>query len=252
MLNHQLIERYFFLLLSLELMSIGIVFISHGDLGIPPFLSLSYVLSSYFKSSLFLNDLLQQIFFIIIQILILKQNFKKIQLCQIFIWLLLNIFLSINNIIFLGNFYPKNYLVKILFLLFGSFLIGIGINIQLFIKTIYTPCEGLFLTIYNILQYNICYTKIIYDFILILLTTIFSYLLFGSIIGVKEGTIVCGIFIGFFFGTFNERVGKIVIDFLYRSCPENKGEENFNDNLFIDDQMYNKKDDFINSLNIWE
>lgn len=211
MLNHQLIERYFFLLLSLELMSIGIVFISHGDLGIPPFLSLSYVLSSYFKSSLFLNDLLQQIFFIIIQILILKQNFKKIQLCQIFIWLLLNIFLSINNIIFLGNFYPKNYLIKILFLLFGSFLIGIGINIQLFIKTIYTPCEGLFLTIYNILQYNICYTKIIYDFILILLTTIFSYLLFGSIIGVKEGTIVCGIFIGFFLEHLMKELEKLLL-----------------------------------------
>jgi len=252
MLNHQLIERYFFLLLSLELMSIGIVFISHGDLGIPSFLSLSYILSSYFKSSLFLNDLLIQIFFIIFQILIIRQNFKKIQLCQIFIWLLLNIFLSINNIIFLGNFYPKNYLIKILFLLFGSFLIGIAINIQLFIKTIYTPCEGLFLTIYNILQYNICYSKIIFDFILILLMIILSYLLVGSITGVKEGTIVCGIFIGFFLGAFNERAGKIVIDFLYRNCPENKGEENFNDNLFIDDQMYNKKDDFINSLNIWE
>ena len=252
MLNHQLIERYFFLVLSLELMSIGIVFISHGDLGIPPFLSLSYVLSSYFKSSLLLNDLLQQILFIIIQILILRKNFKKRQLCQIFLWFLLNIFLIINNIIFLGNFYPKNYLIKILFLLFGCFLIGIGINIQFFIKTIYTPYEGLFLTIYNILQYNISYSKIIFDFILIILTTIFSYLLFGSIIGVKEGTIICGIFIGFFLGTFNEIVGKIVIDFLYRSCPENKGEENFNDNLFIDDQIYNKKDDFINSLNIWE
>ena len=238
-------------MLSLELMSIGIVFITHGDLGIPPFLSISNILSSYFKSSLLLNDLLLQIFFNIIQILILRKNFKKIQLFQIFIWFLLNIFLEINNIIFLGNFYPKDYLIKILFLLFGSFLIGIAINIQLFIKTIYSPCEGLFLTINNILQYNICYTKIIFDFILILMTAILSYILFGSVIGVKEGTIVCGIFIGFFLGTFNERTGRIIIDFLYRNCPENKG-ENFNDNLFIDDQMYNKKDDFINSITMWE
>ena len=252
MINYQLIERYCFLILSLGIISIGIIFTLHADLGYTPILLFPYLISNYFKSSIIQYNLLQQILFIIVQIIILRNNFKKIQLFQIIIWVLLNLFLGINNIIFLGNFYPKHYLIKILFLLIGSFIIAFGINIQFFIKTIYTPGEGLLFSIYNKLNLKLYYNKIIFDFILIILSSIFSYLLYGTIIGIKEGTIISGIFVGYFLGIINKKTGNIVIDFLYRDCPEKKGENQFNDNLFIDDDLYNKKQDFIDNLTMWE
>ena len=252
MLNYQLIERYCFLLLSLEIISIGIVFTNHANLGYSPFLLLPYLLSNYFKSSIFLYNLFQQILFIIAQIIILRNNFKKFQLFQIIIWIILNLFLGINNIIFLGNFYPNHYLIKILFLLIGSFMIGFGINIQFFIKIIYTPGEGLLISIYNKFNLKLFYIKIIFDFILILFSLILSYILFGIINGIKEGSIILGIFVGYFLGLTNKKTGDIIIDFLYRNCPEKKGEKEFNDDLFIDDNLYNKKEDFINNLTMWE
>ena len=252
MLNQQLIERYCLLIISLEIISIGIVFTTHANLGIYPFFAFSEISSFYFKSSTLLYDFLLQIIFIIIQIIILRIQFKIFQLFQITIWFLLNIFMELNNIIFLGNFYPKHYLIKILFLLIGSFMIGLGINIQFFIKALYTPGEGLLITIYNKLKYSIYYTKIIFDFILILLSTTYSYLMLGDIFGIKEGTIISGIFVGYFLGLTNKRVGTIIIDFLYRNFPEKKGEEQFNDDLFLNDDLYNKKEDFVNNLAMWE
>lgn len=252
MLNYQLIERYCFLLLSLEIMSIGIIFINNSDLGIFPLLSLPYILSLYFKSSIIYFNLLLQLLFIIIQIVILNNNFKMFQFFQLIIWLILDLFLEINNIIFLRDFYPKHYLIKILFLLIGTFMIGMSINIQIIIKTLYTPSEGLLFTIYNYLNYNLCYTKIVIDFILILLSMIISYLIFGTILGIKESSIIAGIFVGYFIGISNKVVRKIILDFLYRNCPERKGEEKYNDNLFLEDDIYNKKEDFVNNLHIWD
>lgn len=252
MLNHQLIERYFFLILSLEIMSIGIVFTNHADLGISTLLSIPYILSFYFKFSIIIFNILLQILFVIIQILILRINFKKFQLFQLLIWLILEIFLDINNIFFLQYFYPKHYLIKILFLLLGSFLIGISINIQIIIKTLYTPGEGLFISIYNTFHSNLCYTKIILDFFLIFISTIISFLFLGKIIGIKEGTIISGIFVGYFLGITHSKIRKIIFEFLYRNCPEREGEEHFNENLFVDDDQYNKKEDFVNSLNLWD
>ena len=74
----------------------------------------------------------------------------------------------------------------------------------------------------------------------------------GDVFGIKEGTIISGIFVGYFLGLTNKRVGTIIIDFLYRNFPEKKGEEQFNDDLFLNDDLYNKKEDFVNNLAMWE
>ena len=105
-------------------------------------------------------------------------------------------------------------------------MIGLGINIQFFIKALYTPGEGLLITIYNKLKYSICYTKIIFDFILILLSTIYSYLMLGDVFVIKEGTIISGIFVGYFLGLTNKRVGKIIIDFYIGISQKKKVKSN--------------------------
>ena len=252
MLNQQLIERYCLLIVSIEIMSIGMIFTAHADLGLSPNFIFAHLCSAYFKSSELLNNILFQLLLLFIQIIILKGKFKKFQLFQIIIWALLSIFIEINNIIFLNNFYPKHYLIKIIFILIGSFMIGLGISIQILIKTLYTPVEGLLIVLYNIYNYNICYIKIFIDFILILLTSIISYLLLGNIFGIKEGTIISAIFVGYFLGITSRKIGNIIIDFLYRNYPEKKGEEQFNDELFVNDELYNKKEDFVNNLTMWE
>ena len=226
MLNQQLIERYCFLILSLEIISMGIIFINHANLGINSFSSFPYVLSSYFKLSNFSFELLLQILFIILQIMIFGKKFKKIQLFQLVIWLFLYLFLAINtfnNIIFLRDFYPKYYLIKIIFLLIGSFMVGIGINIQLTIKTLFSPEEGLLYSIFKTFHYNLCYIKISIDLLLIILSSIFSYFTFNKIIGIKEGTIISCFFIGYFIGKSYSKVKNIIIDFVYRNFPEKKG-----------------------------
>ena len=251
MINQQLIERYCLLLLSIEIMSVGIVFIQHADLGITPIFAFAQILSLYFKSG-FLYNIIFQLFLIFIQIIVLKGKFKRFQIFQIMIWFILKAFIEFNNIIFLGNFFPKHYLFKILFLLIGCFLTGFGISIQLFIKTLYTPVEGLLFTIYNKFNYNLCYTKIILDCILIFISISFSYLLLGNIYEIKEGTIISALLVGYFLGICNKKVGIIVIDFLYRNLQEKKGEEEFNNDLFVNDDLYNIKEDFVNSLTMWD
>ena len=68
MLNYQLIERYGFLVIALEFMTLGIIFTIHGNLGITPISCPVYVLSLGFSPTLGEFTIAMHILFVIIQI----------------------------------------------------------------------------------------------------------------------------------------------------------------------------------------
>ena len=238
MLNHQLLERYFFLVIALEFMTLGIIFTIHGNLGITPISCPVYVLSLGFSPTLGEFTIAMHILFVFIQIILLKSKFEYIQLLQIPLGIIFGVLIDINNYFF-GNYYPSNYISQLSFICIGSFSIAIGVSIEVTVKTVIVAGEGLLLAIITVFEFPLGKTKISFDISLVLISVIISLYLFREIKGVREGTLVSAFLVGFFTGYIKPVISPPILNILYRKCPEKKGENEFNNNLFIEN--YNDK-----------
>ena len=247
MLNYQLIERYGFLVIALEFMTLGIIFTIHGNLGITPISCPVYVLSLGFSPTLGEFTIAMHILFVIIQILLLRSKFEYIQLLQIPLGIIFGILIDINNYL-LGNYYPSTYLGKLLFICIGSFCCAIGVSIEVTVKTVIVAGEGLLLAIITVFELPLGKTKIAFDISLLIISVVISLYLFQEIKGVREGTVIAAFLVGFFTGYIKPVICPTLINILYRNCPEKKGEKEFNNNLFVDncdDNLEQKKLDNI-------
>lgn len=238
MLNMQLIERYILFLISLEFMSLGIAFTIHANLGVTSISALPYVLSLGLPPSVGQFNMMLHALFVIIQICLLRNKFEKKQLLQIIIGIIFGSFIDLNNHL-LKKINSKIYIIQIILVLIGSFLLAFGITIQVFIKTINSAAEGFLITLVNVFNLPFGKTKVALDITLLIFAVIFSLILLKRIEGVREGTVLSSFGIGYFAGILKPRIGDYIINFLYRNFPERKGEENFNNNFFVDDNNIN-------------
>ena len=223
MLNYQLLERYGFLVIALEFMTLGIIFTIHGNLGITPISCPVYVLSLGFSPTLGEFTIAMHILFVIIQIILLRSKFEYIQLLQIPLGIIFGILIDINNYFF-GNY---------------SFSCAIGVSIEVTVKTVLIAGEGILLAIITVFDLPLGKTKVAFDISLLIISVIISLHLFREIKGVREGTIIAALLVGFFTGYIKPVIGPPILNILYRNCPEKKGEKEFNNNLFVDN--YNDK-----------
>ena len=233
MLNYQLLERYGFLVIALEFMTLGIIFTIHGNLGITPISCPVYVLSLGFSPTLGEFTIAMHILFVIIQIILLRSKFEYIQLLQIPLGIIFGVLIDINNYFF-GNYYPSNYFLKLLLICIGSFSCAIGVSIEVTVKTVLIAGEGILLAIITVFDLPLGKTKVAFDTSLLLISVAISLYLFQEIKGVREGTVIAAFLVGFFTGYIKPVIGPLLINILYRNCPEKKGEKEFNNNLFVD------------------
>ena len=238
MLNYQLLERYGFLVIALEFMTLGIIFTIHGNLGITPISCPVYVLSLGFSPTLGEFTIAMHILFVIIQIILLRSKFEYIQLLQIPLGIIFGLLIDINNYFF-GNYYPSNYFLKLLLICIGSFSCAIGVSIEVTVKTVLIAGEGILLAIITVFDLPLGKTKVAFDISLLIISVIISLYLFREIKGVREGTVIAALLVGFFTGYIKPVIAPPILNILYINCPENKGEKEFNNNLFVDN--YNDK-----------
>lgn len=79
-------KRYFFLFLGLLIMSFGVAFSVKASLGTSPISSVPYVVSLISPLTVGIATIVMHIIFILIQIVLLRKDFKVVQLIQIPVW----------------------------------------------------------------------------------------------------------------------------------------------------------------------
>ena len=155
--------------------------------------------------------------------------------------------IDINNYI-LGDYYPSSYLGKLSFIIIGSISCAIGVSIEVTVKTVIVAGEGLLLAIITVFKLPLGKTKIAFDVSLVLISIVISLYLFQEIKGVREGTVIAAFLVGFFAGYFKPVIGPILINILYRNCPEKKGEKEFNNNLFVNNYNDSIEQDKLDNI----
>lgn len=210
------IERLIISIFGLFLMSLGIAFAIRSNLGITPISCPPYVLSHYFTNwTLGQLTVGMHITMIIAQVIILKKEFPKAQYSQILVSFLFG-FLIDGSMWLTQMLNPVNYIMQIIFVLTGSLLVAVGIISEVTPKLLYLAGDGLMITVARVLKRPFGQIKIAFDVTLVIFSVIAGYLLLNNIVGVREGTVISAILIGFIIGKLNPVISPLIIRFLER------------------------------------
>lgn len=190
------LKRYLIFLAGLFISSLGVSFITKANLGTSPISSIPYVLSMEFPFSLGEFTIVFSIFLIVLQLIILRKNFRPEHWLQIPVSILFGYFIDLTMIL-LGWLNPKTYPIQFLDLLIGCVILGFGVYLEVLADVVMLPGESFVRAIVLTWKRNFGNTKVCFDASMTIVAGLLSILFFHRLQGVREGTIVAALLVGF-------------------------------------------------------
>lgn len=188
-------KRYFFLFLGLLIMSFGVAFSVKASLGTSPISSVPYVVSLISPLTVGIATIVMHIIFILIQIVLLRKDFKVIQLIQIPVAFIFG-YLTDFSLWTIRNINPNSYSGQWILCIVGILLVGTGVSFEVNSKASTLAGEGVILAICNVFKVPFPKTKIGFDITLVITAALISVLFTSRISGIREGTVAAAIFVG--------------------------------------------------------
>lgn len=197
------IFRYFVFFIGLSFMALGIALTTLANLGTTPISALPFVASLGFTPSMGFFTGVMNLALVGMQIAVLRRKFPKMQYLQIPASLAFG---------FLIDFWmylvplPEvmSYPCSLLYLAAGTLTLAFGIFVEVSADVVVMAGEGAVLVLTTILRRDFGFTKIAFDTTLVLSAALLSLFLFGELQGVREGTLISAVLVGFlvrfFFG----------------------------------------------------
>lgn len=214
--NFVFIKRVLLYSLGLLFLAFGVSLSIKSNLGISPVNSIPYILSLITLVDQGLITTLVFSLYVLLQIVLLKKDFKIINLFQLVSASAFGYFVSFSNGIFRKIPSPENYPNKLLFLGMSIVIVSIGLLFYLSSDIVPQPPEGLMLAISK--KYSLIFpkVKVIFDCSVVLIACGISLIYFKDIRGIREGTFISAILIGKLLGILNKYFKKTVVKQLYR------------------------------------
>lgn len=190
------LKRYLVFFIGLYINSLGVAMITKAALGTSPISSIPYVLSLQFPFSLGEFTIFFSLFLILLQLFILRRNFHLEHLLQIPISILFGYFIDISMIL-LNFVNPELYLMKIVYLLIGCLVLGFGVYTEVLANVAMLPGESFVRAIVTVWHTEFGITKVCFDASMTIAAAVLSIVFFRQLNGVREGTIIAALLVGF-------------------------------------------------------
>ena len=204
----ELIKRYIFLLVGLFVNGLGVSFITKAGLGTSPITSIPYTLSLGFTPTVGMFTLVFNIFLVILQVILLRRNFQLQNLLQLPIIALFSFFIDLTMSL-LGFMQPETYAMKVVSLIVGCLILGFGVFMEMVANVAMLPGEATVRAVSDVFSTDFGKTKIAFDSSMTIIAAILSFIMFRHLDGVREGTIVAAILVGFIARLFKKYIGGI-------------------------------------------
>lgn len=190
------LKRYLLFLVGLFVNALGVSLVTKASLGTSPISSIPYVLSLNFPFTLGNFTIFFSILLIILQIIILRKNFKIANILQIPVSIAFGYFIDLTMYLFFWV-NPQNYFVKIITLLAGCAVLGFGVYLEVVADVVMLPGESFVRAVVQTWNTNFGTTKIIFDTSMAVIAAVLSFVFSGKLNGVREGTLIAALLVGF-------------------------------------------------------
>ena len=190
------LKRYIIFLIGLFINSLGVSLITKANLGTSPISSIPYVLSLNFPFTLGQFTIAFSLLLILIQLIILRRNFKAEHLLQIPISILFGYFIDLTMML-LFFVDPQSYISSVVYLLIGCLILGFGVYTEVLANVAMLPGESFVRAVSSTWKTEFGSTKVAFDVSLTAIAAVLSLIFAHRLDGVREGTIIAALLVGF-------------------------------------------------------
>ncbi|WMW65726.1 DUF6198 family protein [Nitratidesulfovibrio liaohensis] len=181
------LKRYLFFGCSLFLCAFGIALVTNARLGTTPITSVPYVLSLLSGLSLGMLTLLVNIVFVALQMLVMREGLSRKYLVQMPVVLVFSVFIDIAMA--LTRFLPLDgYPLQMAAVVVGSAILGLGIAFEI-------VCQVAIAYRTRLAVGNV---KTLFDCGHVVVAVGLSLLFAGTVLGLREGTVISALLVGNF------------------------------------------------------
>ena len=193
------LKRYVIFIIGLFINSMGVSLITKADLGTSPISAIPYVLSLNFLFSL------GQFTIAFSLLLILGKNFKPEHALQIPVSIAFGYFIDLcMELLFFIQ--PQSYSQKVVYLLAGCVILGTGVYMEMLTDVVMLPGESFVRAVVQRWNTDFGITKIVFDVSMTLTAAVLAFGFAGALEGVREGTIVAALLVGFIARSIGKRL----------------------------------------------
>lgn len=196
-----LLKKYLTLLLSLFLASMGIALAIKSGVGLAAFDAFNQTVADTTNMQVGTIVMLVQIFFVFLQLLVLRKEASWKILLQIPFVVLLGQFINLFVYYIFGNLDLTNYFLRLVLFIFSQFWTSFFISIMLVLDLIAMPIENLSLILSKRIPFTLGQIRLAIDVLLIVFSLAIT-LIFSVPLSIREGTLVSALIFGPMLGVF--------------------------------------------------
>ncbi len=215
----QWVFRVLIYVLGLFFMALGVAFAANSDLGISPVNSLPYVFSAIIPPDPGTCVVIVFCSYILLQIIILRREFKPINLLQIVFSTIFGYFVNFTKWI-VGDFLiPGGYAGRLIMLAISIVFIAIGVVLYIEVEMVPMPMEGLSLAVAGKTGVAFHNMKIIIDCIVVVVGVALSFICLHKLVYIREGTIITAIVTGKVMALVKKPISPVIQKVCFGGVP---------------------------------
>lgn len=217
-INLQFIKRIVVYLVGVYFTAVAIAISKMTPLGISPNSSLPNEISLILDANLGLITAIVFASFVFIQWFLLGKDFKVINFIQVLLSIIYGFF--VNSAVALVNaILPPcdTYLLQIIYTLISAVLLGAAVKVYLAPKLMALPAEGLAQAVAQRFKIPFPTAKNVCDITIVTISVILSLVYFGTLYGIREGTVIHAILVGRSVKWADKLFGKKLDNFIWNS-----------------------------------
>jgi uncharacterized membrane protein YczE len=215
MKSENLLQRCFLLIIGLIIMAYGVALSIRAGLGTSPISSLPYALSRLTPLTVGTATIAMHCVLILLQIILLRKNYKPIQLLQLPVALLFG-WLTDATLWTVQFLTPQGYIQRWICCLLGIFLVAIGVSFEVNADVVPLAGEGFSMAVSKTFSFPFANVKIGFDCSLVAISCILGLIGMGKLLGVREGTAAAAVLVGLLSKQVTKRATRPLINHL---CP---------------------------------
>lgn len=189
-------KRLFNYFLGFLIMTLGIALSVKSNLGVSPVSSIPYTLTCVFGIEMGKATIIFHIFLVLIQILILRKDFRPKDLLQILVGIVFGYFTTFCNQLMTYIYFPCNIFTRLAMIIVSTFLIAYGIHLYVPTNLISLAGEGVMLAISKKFDKKFSSVKITFDISMVTISLITCLIALHNVGSVGIGTIVAAFCVG--------------------------------------------------------
>ena len=212
------IVRFIVYIIGLFIMTLGVSMSVKSDLGVSPVSSIPYTITCIFGLEMGKATILFHIFLVIIQIFILRKEFKAKNLLQVVVGVLFGYFTTFSNYLFTYLPTPNNIFIRLILMIVSTLFIAVGIFFYLPADIVPLAGEGVMKAISDKTGVVFSRVKIGFDLTMVLISLISCLVALHRLGSVGVGTIIAAVLVGINLGIVTKLFGKQRDKLLHRLC----------------------------------